>query len=136
MEPGFQIEGFDLFPGPWCFAQELEARIDGGILGKAVDGDLLPQPFPAIVRNQAGENHLQCDAVQRIIGLRVVHVVSFLVRLSKHGWPVSWQIICLVIPLCFFCHVENGGRSTALEFVQCCYSLPIRERLHRTDIAA
>ena len=46
---GSQIQDFDLFPGPRCLAQELEARFDTRVLIKAVDGDHAAQFFPAIV---------------------------------------------------------------------------------------
>lgn len=72
-EPGVQIEALQLFPGPRGFAQEFKARFDAGVFGKAVDRDLLPQLFPAIVLHQPGEDHLQGDAVQRVACLGRAH---------------------------------------------------------------
>ena len=62
-EPGVQIEALQFFPGPRGFAQEFEARFDAGVLGKAIDRDLFPRLFPAVVFHQPGEDHLQGDAV-------------------------------------------------------------------------
>ena len=96
-EPGPQIQGLDLFSGPWRFAQELEARFDTGILVEAVDRDQAAQPFPAEVIHQPGEDHLQGDAVQRVFGAHRPHVAS------THAFLQTWRYL-LSLPgslLCF-----------------------------------
>ncbi len=72
-KPGFQIEGLHLFPRPRSPAQELKARIYGGIGGETVDWDFFTQRLPAVVCNQTGEDHLQGNAVQRVVGLGCGH---------------------------------------------------------------
>jgi len=45
----FQIQIFDLFPGPWRLAQEFQAGLDAGILREALDIDHAAHLAPAVV---------------------------------------------------------------------------------------
>ena len=63
------VQFFDLFPGPGCLAQELQARLHRGIGGEALDPDPVPQFLPAVIVDQAGHDSLESDSVQRVVGL-------------------------------------------------------------------
>ena len=46
---GLQIKFFDFFPGPWGFAQKLEAGLDAGLEIEAADVDDASQLEPAVM---------------------------------------------------------------------------------------
>lgn len=45
--------------------------------------DVVSQLAPAIIRNQAIHNLLQCNAVHRIIGLLLIHKLGFVLFFGK-----------------------------------------------------
>lgn len=60
------VKVLDLFSRPWRTTQESQAGLNAGILGKTVDPDTTGHIFPTILLDQTGQDHLECDAVQRV----------------------------------------------------------------------
>ena len=68
-----EVEILHLLPGPGCFTQKLQAGFDGRIVPEAVDADPPGEPVPAIVLDKTGEDRLERQAVERVVGLFVAH---------------------------------------------------------------
>lgn len=66
---GSDIKFFYFLPCPRSFAQKLEAGVDAWVAVKAVDANLIPKLFPAIIIYELHQNTLQCFAVQGIVFL-------------------------------------------------------------------
>ena len=60
---------FDFLACPVCLAQKREAGFDARIHLEATDRDALPHFDPTKARDQPGEDRLQRDAVQGIVGM-------------------------------------------------------------------
>lgn len=67
------VKKLDLVPGPARFAQELQAGLYGWVFGKAVDTNTPCQTIPSEPIHQLGDSSLKRNAVQRVVGLRMVH---------------------------------------------------------------
>ena len=72
-----QIQIFDLIPGPWGSPQKLQAGLDTRIIVKASYIDNSAQLIPSVIFHKLCENIFQSDAVKRILGMLVVHRVSW-----------------------------------------------------------
>ena len=72
----FQIQIFDLIPGPWGSPQKLQTGLDARITIKAPDIDDSAQLTPLVIFHKFRKNIFQSDAVKRIIGVLVVHKVA------------------------------------------------------------
>jgi hypothetical protein len=58
---------------PRCFSQELEARFDARVEKKTPDRDAPTEFCPTMLCHQLRKQTLKRDAVQRIVGFRLVH---------------------------------------------------------------
>ena len=67
------VEVFHFLAGPLGFTQKLQARFNAWIVSEAIDSDTASKFLPAIIFNQLGQNFLECDSVQRVVLLIVIH---------------------------------------------------------------
>ena len=65
-----EIQTLHSLAGPRGFAEKLQTGTDRRIMGKAADGDALPEFLPAIKRHQLSEHISQSDSVKWIVNLR------------------------------------------------------------------
>ena len=70
---GMHVQSLDLCPGPGGFSQELQAGFNTGVVIKTADIDLFSHFCPAIMRYQACKDQFQSDAMERVVGLLMVH---------------------------------------------------------------
>ncbi|TWT54780.1 hypothetical protein Pla22_24340 [Rubripirellula amarantea] len=68
-----QVQPLNLRPRPVCRTKEFQAAVDGRFVVEAMDVDPFPQPLPAVLGDQVFQDRLERDAVQRIVGLGLVH---------------------------------------------------------------
>ena len=61
------IPFLQLLTGPGSLAEELQTRIDRGIKHEAPNWNSISEPFPSMTGDERFENHLQGNAVKRII---------------------------------------------------------------------
>ena len=67
----FFKENLYFVSSPGGFAEEVEAGFEGGIVGEAADADAVGEFVPAVFFFEAGENFLELDAVEGIVGWAV-----------------------------------------------------------------
>jgi len=67
------IQRFHTLPCPRGPTKKLEARLDAWVVGEAADLDLSPQRIPAVEGNQFVQQLFERDAVERVVGLSLLH---------------------------------------------------------------
>lgn len=86
---GFQIQAFDLFPGPGSFPEEFQAGIHRWIVGKTADIDLLPEFFPAIFFYQGFQNTSKLESMQGVVRLLfrifIISVLGHVIKVRKNS---------------------------------------------------
>lgn len=82
---GLDIKLFNLLSCPGCAAQEFQAGFDGWVAFEAVDVDVGSQSIPAELLLQSGQDLLQRDAVQGVVGLAVHQIMTRLSRWMSSG---------------------------------------------------
>jgi hypothetical protein len=70
-----QVQIFHFFSGPWGLSQKGQTRLDARVIVKTPDIDDSSHLIPTVMFHQLIKNHFQSDAVQRVIGLFVSHVL-------------------------------------------------------------
>ena len=77
LSPRFDVEVFDFLSCPWCFSQEFQARFYRGVVVETPNIDPCAQPIPTITFNEGLEDLFQCQAVQRVVRVLIIHSPGF-----------------------------------------------------------
>lgn len=85
----FQIQFLDFGPRPGRSSQELQAGFDAGVVCEAFDLDDLAHLLPSMMLHQLRNHHLKRDAVKRIFGLLISHMVAFLANEKFSGFKLQ-----------------------------------------------
>ncbi len=76
----FQIKFFNLFSSPGGSSQEFQTRFDTRITIKTSYVDHPSHFIPTVMLNKPGKDHLQGDAVKRVIRLLLIHGLACRVK--------------------------------------------------------
>jgi hypothetical protein len=68
-----QVKAFDFGSSPIRLAKKLQAAVNARLKVEAVDVNPLSQLLPSVFGNEVFEDRLKRDAMEWIVGLRLVH---------------------------------------------------------------